>query len=229
MANTLDSSFSTPDPAGHFAGQKIYGDFSRNDAYDWQTIGQAANYILARCHAKPLEIQAFSDNLCQQTAAGLTSACRWRVPRLTGRHSTVRVAIRVKRDGASGTVRFQSTEGANTLDLVVPAVEGWVPGTLTLGFDADGYDVITMCIAGDGTDPTLVHAVGIQWDALTAPLPTTINGQPTRTPRITMVIIMDTASPRRQKTLTKPAPQSNRTNRPGKIPSSASRTSNAKG
>lgn len=166
MALTLDSSYTAPDPAGHMAGQAIRGIYAPSPAFQWDTLGQAANYILARCHAKPVICQAWNDSLVQQTSAVNTRACTWRIPRLTDAHTEVKVSVRCERAGASGNVRFQSTEGADTLDLAAPAAEGWVQGTLDVDFNGDGYETIEMLVSGDGTDETTVHSVTVQWSEL---------------------------------------------------------------
>lgn len=177
MARTLDASYTAPEPVGHMAGQAIRGEYGPNPAFTWAALGQAANYVLARCHAKPVVCQAWGDSLVQQTSGTLTRACTWRIPKLTDAHTEVTVWAYLERAGTDGKIQMQSTEGADSVDLTAPASAAWVSGTLDVDFNADGYETLEMYVAGDGTDAVTVHSIVVQWSELST-LPETINGVP---------------------------------------------------
>ena len=182
MARTLTTSYTAPFPPGHVAGLPMWATYAPDAAIGWDKFTEAVNFTLAHHANKPVVSQGWGDDLCQQTANPFTQACTWKIPQLTDRHTTVSVYVRCDETGGvgggNGRVRFQSAEAAGTLTLDAPSAEGLVSGSLTVGADGDGYDVITMAINGDGTNPTIVHSVHIQYEDLTSPLDITINGVP---------------------------------------------------
>lgn len=178
MPRTLAAEFPVPDPAGHFSGASILGTDAQKPGYGWDTLIAGANYLLAHHHAAPVVNQPIGDDLCQRTAVGFAQNMSWPIPRLTDQHGALDVWIRCERRGASGDVRLNTTVADEEAVLNAPAIEGWVSTTITVEFDADDLETLSLSTQGDGADPVVVHAICAQWTPLASPLALTVDGEP---------------------------------------------------
>lgn len=172
MANTFSATVNPPDPLKFGAGQKLLADGTGR----FSDLCEAFNWLHAYGGSQNVITQGWGDEIATVAAvmpgAGSTHA-RWRFPQIDDAFTTVRCAVYARFAGtapATGSVRFQSTNGADSLTLTInDGAAAWYEGTLTVAF-AGGYETVDMTIAGDGTDATTVYEVAVDYQPLSSPL-----------------------------------------------------------
>lgn len=170
MANSFTVAMTPPDPLKVALGLPLIGPGTGQVGH----LIEAHNWLHAWGGSTNVVSQGWGGNLAAATAvmpgAG-TNHCRWRIPQINSAYTSVQVEVWAEHlGGVAGSVRFQSTNGADTETLTInPGAAASYTGTLTVAFGT-GYEQIDMTIAGDGASATRVHDMWIRYVPLTSPL-----------------------------------------------------------
>lgn len=171
MANTIPAVYPLPDPVDPQAGETIQQTFPAE-------LLAAANYLSSLARFGFEGLWNVTDDICQRTAAlPVMPAIGSRGAHVSiwplaayGVRTDLEVVAFGRRDGAAGTVRFRSVKTGNTVDLALPAANGYTAvGSLTVDCSA-GDEWIEMYVAGDGVDPAHVFTASGDFPALAGAL-----------------------------------------------------------
>jgi len=97
---------------------------SAKDVGHWNDLAREVNLDIATGNASVVFEQAWPDAQFQVVSGVFTHRIRFAIPPLSGYHTAVRCSV-FGNSGPGGTVRFQGTNAASLVDIVLPAVQAW--------------------------------------------------------------------------------------------------------
>jgi len=119
----------------------------------WYDLARELNLSLATGNASVVFECNYPDNQFWVASVGFLTRTRFALPPCSGYHTVVRVSV-YGNTPTAGTVRFNSTNGAATVDIVLPGVVGWTDspalGHLAVAFaGAPSYEEVVIQTDGD--------------------------------------------------------------------------------
>ena len=170
MPNTFPTPIVLPDPNEFGSGRDLI-------AGSMGELLTTMNWCHAEGHAAPVVEQEWGDNLCNLAGAGtVNGVCEWPIPVLSGAHTVAEIRVEGFSTLAAGTVRFNSSVAAATINAVVPVgASAWVlVGSLAVTGGPATEEFITMDLLGGGAGATLqIDRVIIRYTRIGSPLAAT--------------------------------------------------------
>jgi len=179
MARSFSTTLQYPSPNAFAAGLRVKDDTGD----DFEAIADHTNrlYAAGRCHGVYQQYWSDADTntwSVSGTAYPATPEIVIVIPKLSDRHTVVRVLVRAhKTDGAAdnGTVRFVSKNGGDTEEVTIDQNGAqWYPtgatSRLDVDWDGDDKEEITIDAKIAAGANMVITSVKVEYQALTSPL-----------------------------------------------------------
>jgi len=124
-----------------------------DDVGHWYDLAREINLDIATGNASVVFENTWTDGQFNVASVGFLNRTRTAIPPLSGYHTLVRCSV-YGWTPTAGTVRFQGTNAASLVDIILPGVVGWTdsagPAHLAVAFaGAPSYEEITIDTDGD--------------------------------------------------------------------------------
>ena len=124
-----------------------------DDVGHWNDLAREINLDIATGNASVVFENTWSDGQFNVASLVFTNRIRTAIPPLSGYHTLVRCSV-YGWTPTAGTVRFQGTNAASLVDIILPGVVGWTdsagPAHLAVAFaGVPSYEEITIDTDGD--------------------------------------------------------------------------------